>query len=456
MTLRARIVLAVVVAGLTAAVGFGFVANRQQALLVEQLDVELRAVEGNVPRLPDFIGDVGPPGAVGGSGPPTGELYFAIATEDETTIVARPISEPDLEPDLDGVDLAALAGTGPLHLDRADAPGEVRAVVVSTSDNMWAVAALSTDGVDKARRSLLVTSIVAVAAVMAVLGLIWWWVDRLGIRPVLAVTTAAEEVAAGSSDRRVERRPVGTEAGRLADAFNAMLDARQEVEQRQRRFVADASHELRTPLTTLRGYAALYGRGGLVDPAEVDDAMRRIHAEAGRMAAIVDDLLMLASLDDERPLSFAAVDLTQLLVDIASDSAAIQPDRPIDFDGVADGLVVRADIDLLTQAIAILTTNALRHTPPEAGLTLRATALDGHAHVEVADHGPGIPRDELARLFDRFYRVDAGRTRGHGGTGLGLSIARSIVEAHGGSIAASSELDAGLTVRMTWPLWPSS
>ncbi len=463
MTLRARLlatavgVLLLLVALLAATV------TRQRAVLLAQVDEQLETVAAALSRTPRPIAPLGPLVDQAADGPPTGDFYFAVLRpDDELLAIVTPVSHPGFAPEPDGLAERAIAiepgDVGPIEpftVDSVDGPGRARTIVIRIDDELSVVIARSTDRIDEAQRQLALTAGAAVSAVAAVLALVLWWVDRLGLQPIRRLTRAAEDIAAGRSERRVEHPPTTTEAGRLGSAFNTMLDARQEAEDRQRRFVADASHELRTPLTTLRGYAALHRSGGLTTPEAVDDAMGRIRVEAGRMSALVESLLALASLDDERPLDLTSVDLSRLLVDIGADAAAVQPDRPVRTDGVEPGLVVLADRDLLTQAVTAATTNAMRHTPPEAGLALSARAATDPAGgpttvIEIADRGPGIAADHLPHLFDRFYRVGYDRAA-TGGRGLGLAIARTVVEAHGGTIGARSEPGRGTTITIELP-----
>jgi len=312
----------------------------------------------------------------------------------------------------------------------------------------WAV---STRAVDDAQNQMLITAVIALGVVLAALAAALWSVDRLGIRPIESVTRAAEDIAAGRSDHRVEYPPVATEAGRLGLAFNAMLDSRQAVEARQRRFVADASHELRTPLTTLRGYAALHASRQL-SATETDDAMARIHSESKRMEALVEDLLTLASLDEDRPLEYSTIDLSQLLSDLATDASAIQPERPIDVSDIDEGVNIGGDRHQLTQALTTIINNALRHTPATARLTLACGHDETIVRIRIADEGPGIEPEHLDHLFERFYRAGAGRERSAGGSGLGLAIAKGVVTAHQGQINAVSTLGEGTTITIELPL----
>jgi two-component system OmpR family sensor kinase len=209
-----------------------------------------------------------------------------------------------------------------------------------------------------------------------------------------------------------------------------------------RRFVADASHELRTPLTIIRGFAELYRHGAVQEPKEIASLVRRIEDESRRMALLVDDLLLLARLDQQRPLEAEPVDLVALAGDILDGSQAVAPDRPLALDvATAAPLVVIGDEHRLRQVIANLVTNALTHTPAEAEVTVRLFRRSGEAVVEVTDTGAGLSPEQRQHVFERFYRADPARTRtvGKTGSGLGLAIVAAIVTAHAGTVEVDSE-----------------
>jgi two-component system, OmpR family, sensor kinase len=291
-----------------------------------------------------------------------------------------------------------------------------------------------------------------------VLGAVTWWVIRLGIRPIKQMTRTATAIAAGEMSQRVPTMAPSTEAGQLGLALNDMLQTlemafaqRTESQERLRRFVADASHELRTPVTTIRGYAELYRIGGLTEPAELDEAMRRTEQEAVRMARLVDDLLALAKYDEGRPLDRRPTDLTALVADAARDARAVDPDRPITT--ALDGpIVVLGDEDRLRQVIANIVANALVHTPRGVAIELAAATSGGTARITVTDHGPGMEPEVAARVTERLYRADQARHRDRGGSGLGLAIADAAVTAHGGTITVDSTVGEGTTVTVTLPL----
>lgn len=326
-------------------------------------------------------------------------------------------------------------------------------VLVSTRPNSpgWDVVALSLEPTDAAYRRLLIATGVGGAAVLAIIVLIAWWVNRLGVRPIREMTVAADAIGAGQTDTRMARYPAGTEAAHLASAFNAMLDERDRTDARLRQFVADASHELRTPLTSIRGYADLYSQGGLADPARLDDAMRRMQSEAQRMGAIVNDLLLLTNLDRGAPLQVRPLDIAAVLHDVVADAQVVQPARQIRLT-VAEPLLGAADAQRLHQVLAALVHNALQHTPVDTPIEVRGEAHPAGVTIEVIDHGPGMAADTAARAFERFYRGDQSRSRDSGGSGLGLAIAKSIVEAHGGHIGLHTAPGAGCRFTIVLPV----
>jgi len=290
------------------------------------------------------------------------------------------------------------------------------------------------------------------AGVLAALAAMGWWVVRLGLRPLDHIGATAEAIAAGDLSRRVERAEDRTEVGRLSLALNRMLgqiesafDERRATEDRLRRFVADASHELRTPLTSIRGYAELFRRGAADRPEDLATAMRRIEEESARMGVLVEDLLLLARLDQaqhdqaqhdqddhSRPLDRSPVDLAHLAADAVDDARAVSPDRRIVFTAGPPVMVLGDDLRL-RQVAANLLANALVHTPPGTEVRVSVAAVGELARLEVGDDGAGLPPDVAEKVFERFYRADKARSRATGGAGLGLSIVAAIAEAHGGS-----------------------
>jgi two-component system OmpR family sensor kinase len=342
---------------------------------------------------------------------------------------------------------------GPFTVDgrRGSTRFRVEVVRPEGSDLVWVVA-LSLDELDAAMSRLtwaLVGGTVVIAAFLALAG---WWVERLGLGPVARLTAAADAVAGGARSRRVTGADPRTEAGKLSRAFNVMLDQRDATEERLRQFVADASHELRTPLTSIRGYLDLYREGGFRGDGELDDIVRRMSNEASRMHDLVEDLLLLAKLEQHRPLRRERVDVGLLMHNIATDARALQPDRRIVVDAGGDQpLDTVGDTYRLQQAISALVTNALVHTHTGAWLHLAARRTRHSTEITVEDSGPGLGPADATRVFDRFYRGDHSRARRTGGSGLGLAIAKSIVEAHGGTISLHTALGQGCRFVITLP-----
>ena len=293
-------------------------------------------------------------------------------------------------------------------------------------------------------------------------------VVRTSLRPLREVEQTAAAIAGGDLSLRVPRQDDRTEVGRLALAFNSMLGrietafgAQQESEAqaresegRMRRFVGDASHELRTPLTSIRGFAELYRQGAVPPGPELDRVMGRVEGEAARMGQLVEEMLLLARLDQQRPMDSKPVDLLQLTADAVHDAQAVDPGRPIRLE-VQDGgeaPVVLGDEARLRQVLVNLLGNAVTHTPAGSPVAVHLRTADSQALVEVADCGPGLTPEQASHVFERFYRADSARNRASGGSGLGLSIVRAVVEAHGGRVGVRSTRGEGATFLVELPL----
>ncbi|MCU1346218.1 MAG: periplasmic sensor signal transduction histidine kinase [Acidimicrobiia bacterium] len=311
---------------------------------------------------------------------------------------------------------------------------------------------------DSALRRLLLIELAAGAIVLAILVVVARQLVGVGLRPLVEMETTTAQIAAGDFSARVKAADDRTEVGRLGNAFNTMVSQieaafgqRQITEDRLRRFVADASHELRTPLTSIRGYSELYRHGALAQPDDLERAMSRIEQEAARMGLLVEDLLLLARLDEHRPFDKRPVDLSRLLADAVNDSRAVEPNRPIALIDEAPGALVLGDVHRLHQVVANLLANVRVHTPPDAEVEIRLGFDDSQAIITVHDSGPGMAPDVAANVFERFYRADPSRARASGNAGLGLAIVAAIVEAHDGTVSVETAPGKGATFTVRLP-----
>ncbi|MFJ6986831.1 MULTISPECIES: sensor histidine kinase [unclassified Streptomyces] len=390
-------------------------------------------------------------------------VFTASGTRDDTRwrVIAVPRARPGVLP--------GAAGSAPA------APGSVvvatsMAQVDGTVDRMWRIFA---------------STGLALLVLLAVAG---WFAVRSGLRPLARVERTAAEIAGGDLSRRVpELAAPHTEMGRLATALNAMLGqvetafaARAESEARMSRFVADAGHELRTPLAGIKGLTDLHRMGALDGPQDIDATMSRIARESERLTRLIEDMLLLARLDehalrsapagpgpgadasvgpgpDPGPgLDLAPADLRTLAADALHDLRALDPARPVTLTGPAGegppaSAPALADEARLRQVVTNLVGNAVTHTPAGSPVRIGVGTVGGHAVLEVADRGPGIAPGESTRIFERFHRSDTSRTRATGGSGLGLAIAHSLVAAHGGHIGVESTPGKGATFRVSLP-----
>jgi len=335
----------------------------------------------------------------------------------------------------------------------------VRASVEARTPNYVLLIAAPLNSVDSTLHRLFLIELFVTLAVLGALIALALWVVRIGLRPLVAIEHTAAAIGAGDLSQRVERAESRTEIGRLGLALNAMLGqierafkAREASESRLRRFVADASHELRTPLAGIRAYAELFRRGAATRPDDLERAMSGISRESERMSLLVEDLLLLARLDEGRPLEQEPVDLPEVVGEAVETARTVEPARPIDL--TAQPAVVLGDRDRLRQVLDNLLSNVRAHTPANAPVHVRVSRNGTNAVIEVEDGGPGMSEEELEQVFERFHRGDPSRSRSSGGVGLGLSIVSAVAEAHGGSASAESEPGKGSTFRVTLPLLP--
>jgi two-component system OmpR family sensor kinase len=446
--------------------------------LTEEQDDQLRVSAQGVQRDPWRV--LGPC-VDGGGGAPSRDYLACLAPDEERAVVVWGPPDAGRQPDVSRVpeklerrghdDHGDGAITGMFTLPAEDRSTSWRVAAVNLPEGYTGLLAVDLEGDEKVIGRLVAIEVVVGFIVLTLLGAAGYGLVRSSLRPLVEVERTARAIAAGDLSQRV---PVGnerTEVGRLSTALNGMLSriesafrAQQASEEqargsehRMRRFVADASHELRTPLTSIRGFAELYRQGAVRSDEDVRRLMERIEAEGARMGLLVEDLLLLARMDQQRPLTFAPVDLASVAGDAVHDAKAVQPDRPITLhldDSLTEAPVVVGDESRLRQVVGNLVTNALTHTPPGTRVAVTvAEAPDdpGMLLLTVADNGPGMDAADAARAFERFYRADASRTRSAGGTGLGLAIVASLVAAHGGSVDLRTALGQGATVSVRLP-----
>ena len=430
----------------------GYLVDRVDKNLVSSVQPVLRGGGGGPDR--------------GGRAPLRRPDEYALQVYGPRGAVVRPFDDTIGSPEVPAKELVARSGE-PFTADAAVGGGEWRVVVVGLTDGGAAVVAAPLADVGRTLSRLVLLQVLIGTGVIVLFAALGYAVVRRSLRPLEEVEATAEVIAAGDLSQRVPEGDPRTEVGRLSRSLNAMLGqvegafraqqasevtARQS-EERMRRFVADASHELRTPLTSIRGFAELYRQGAVAEPTELDRVMRRVEDEAARMGLLVEDLLLLARLDQQRPLQREPVDLLELATDAVHDAQAVDPQRPLTLEVLGDDApVVVGDDARLRQVLGNLVSNALTHTPAGTPVAVRLRTADGQAVIEVADEGPGLPPEQAARAFERFYRADASRTRAAGGSGLGLAIVSALVVAHGGRVELDTSPGAGATFRVLLPL----
>ena len=477
-SLRSRLLaalLAVTAVGLLLLAGLTYVGQR--SFLLDRLDDQIRRAPPAAAALLDDRGFSGGPGAGGGGGrggPPGGAPGGGLPSGTYVERRAADGSVSDWDVFSYGQDMTAdpalpadMPLGRPFTVDGENGD-EGRYRVYAEADrrpgsgDVIVVAAPLTE-VDATLNRLLLLEGLVIAGVLLVLGFVGWAVVRVGLLPLDRIGHTAGAIAGGDLSHRVESVDPRTEVGRLGIAFNAMLDRlerafgrQRESEDRLRRFLADASHELRTPLASIRGYAELFRMGAASSPEEVAKAMRRIEDEAARMGVLVEDLLMLARLDEIAEAPHTEVDLAALAVDAVDDARATAPDRSITLVGDGAAATVLGDAHQLRQVLGNLLRNALVHTPSGTSIEVGIAAGRHLVRLTVRDFGPGLPPGDPATLFERFWRAEGGRERGKAGAGLGLAIVAAIVDAHGGRVEAADADGGGAVFSVELPVGGSS
>jgi two-component system OmpR family sensor kinase len=459
VTLRSRLVVALVLLVTVGLAVFGIATYELYARSeYDRLDDQIRSTQPaamaqlrgvEFPRRPFGGRGEPPPVAV-----PIG-TYIEQRATDGTVLPLQAVdtsSQPDLPDDFGDLP----SGGRFLTVGSATGSGRWRVLATREPDGDVVALAFPMGEVSEALRHLVLIEGVSAAVLLALLGTGAWFILRRGLRPLEHMATSARSISAGDLSQRVESSDPKTEVGELGLALNTMLGEieeafreREATEHRLRQFLADASHELRTPLTSIQGFAELYRLGGDQEHVDQPTIFRRIEEESARMKGLVEDLLLLARLDQTRPAQRVPVDLAVLAADACSDAVAAAPDRGVSL-VAPDPVVVLGDADHLRQAIGNLVSNALRHTPSGTPLEVSATLEGGAAVVRVRDHGPGLDAEALEHAFDRFWQADAARVGK--GAGLGLAIVTGIAAEHGGTATAANAPDGGAVFTLHLPM----
>lgn len=455
LSLRSRVLVgfaAIAAIAITIAIAVTATTHQYQ---VAQLDERLSSFAGRnivdqpvqgLPRGPSD--DLAPASdAIRGFLATDGELYVVLAPTVDDAGDAVPLIEPG--------DLSTSYATV-VTVASSDGSGNFRVLARPAGDG-WDITALSMDSVESATQRLIAIEAAGILLMLGGLGLVAWWVIRMGITPMRRMVDASTRIAEGDLDVRLEGAGRGSETAELAASLNAMiatltdsLREREQSEARLREFVADASHELRTPLTTVLGYSELHRRGALSRKADQTDAWARTEAEAGRMRRLVDDMLELAKYDAEPSLASEPIALDALARDVVAGASAAYPESS--FTTAGDEITVMGDADRLRQALLNVVANASQHGGTTVAIAVERD--DTRARITVVDDGPGMAPDVAARATERFVRGDASRHRATGGAGLGLAITAAIIDAHGGTLDVSSEEGHGTRVTITLPTPP--
>ena len=345
----------------------------------------------------------------------------------------------------------AAFGSKPFTIEAPGADFRVATTVLPSSLGSVIVAQSLSD-FDKTTRQIGIVFLIIGGLVLLFIAFASRQVIKLSMKPLEKIEATAEKIAGGDLSARLENFEPDTEVGRLSTSLNQMLSrieesfvARTESESKLRRFVADASHELRTPLTSIRGFAELHRQGAVPEGEKTKELISRIEKESMRMGSLVEDLLMLARIDQSREIVMADVDLSTLIKEAVTSAQVAGPEHPITSD-IAHDVHTQGDSDKIYQVVTNLLANARAHTPIGTAIHVATYSADNGTFVTVADKGPGLTAEDQQHIFERFFRVDTSRQRSSSdGSGLGLSIVDEVMKAHGGSVSVSSEPGNGAT-----------
>jgi two-component system, OmpR family, sensor kinase len=377
--------------------------------------------------------------------------YLAIIAGGKRTTIAAPQAADGQEPQTPSTISSSIASAKPTTVRSVNGSGRWRAIVLKTPDGNQLLLAAFMGPIDSTTTELKTAVFVAAGVTAIILLAAGIWIEQLGLRPIARMKRTADAILAGHRDQRIDTSHAGAETADLASALNSMLDQQQAIEDRLRQFVADASHELRTPTSVISGLSQLWRQGDLRDGQALQDAMRRIGQESARIKALVEELLLLARLDEGMPIQRQPLDLTTLVEGVLADAASTNPSRQIAAH-LEPHVHAAGDHVALHRVVSNLITNALIHTPAHSALAVTLSSQPTGSRLEIRDSGPGMTPSEAAHAFDRFWRAETSRTRT--GSGLGLPIAQAIVTAHGGTIDLHTTPEDGTTVRIELPPAP--
>jgi len=457
-TMRRRLTVTVAALLVGASLLVGIVSSLAlRSFLIERLDAQLNAAVGRSAAAVDHDGDQGRPnhaqGALLAPGQAAGTLVAVVSSSGTTTagILGNGGVTYISSSQLAGI--SSMPTGTPFMLD-AKTLGDYRAIAVDSTNGDTLVVALPMAEVSAATTQLLVVTLLVTALGVGITIVAGRFIIRRELRPLERVAATAQAVSELPLDRgevslaervSVEDTDPRTEVGRVGLAVNTMLDhvdealtARQASEEKVRQFVADASHELRTPLASIRGYSELTRRSGEKLSEPMTHALSRIESEAVRMTGLVEDLLLLARLDEGRELVFGDVDLTGVVIDCVGDAQVSGKDHNWRLHLPDEAVAIQGDQARLHQVVANLLANARIHTPAGSNVDVTLETDAQNATIRVKDNGPGIPKAQLKTLFERFTRGDSSRTRATGSTGLGLSIVQAVVQSHHGEVSVAS------------------
>ena len=474
-SLRSRLLLATLV---VVAIGIGtsdFVAHASlKNYLIKQVDTQLTGVaNGSVGRLnragiePNANEDDanGSPFRIVRPlrGVPTETLVTLLDSNgNELGRLGGDISNSSQTMRFNGFTTAKVAATKglPFTVKGVKDGGDTRAIAQVLPTGLGSiVVAVSLAGVDRTLHEMTWLFLLISLIILVLIAFLSRFIIRISLRPLSEVEVTAAAIAAGDLSARLPDNNPKTEVGKLTRSLNTMLSRIEESfavrvasESKLRQFVADASHELRTPLTAIRGFAELHRQGAVEGVEKTKELIGRIEKESIRMGSLVEDLLLLARMDEARPVSMEPVDLTHVLEECIASASAAGPDHPITAD-IEPDIFVLGDNKRIHQAIANLLANARTHTPLGTKITVRAKSGKDDTRVSVSDEGPGLSPADQKKIFERFFRADPSRQRSSGeGSGLGLSIVDAIMKLHGGSVSVESELGRGATFTLTFPI----